>query len=89
MVKRREPLQPKAPHDVERRIEAFAAGADDLGAVSPLVNKDAARDYKAIRVPFNQYEYEVLEKLCQQTNRSKLNMIRHALLTYAQRDATE
>lgn len=86
MVKRREIVTPS--QDVERRIEEFAA-ADGVRTVERQVDKEAPRDYKAIRVPFNQYEYETLEKLCQQTNRSKLNMIRHALLIYAQQDAAK
>ncbi|CAB5680647.1 hypothetical protein K1Y38_23135 [Serratia marcescens] len=80
MVKRREPVV--SPAAVEKRIEEFAAAADHV--VTPLKQTDseAPRDYKAIRVPFNQYEYELLEKLCKKTNRSKLNMIRHALKFY-------
>lgn len=87
MVERREIVTPS--QDVERRIEEFAAVADGVKTAERQVDKEAPRDYKAIRVPFNQYEYETLEKLCQQTNRSKLNMIRHALLIYAQQDAAK
>jgi hypothetical protein len=81
MVKRREPTV--IAGSVEKRIEEFAAAADHV-VTQPMQkpNSEAPRDYKAIRVPFNQYEYELLEKLCKKTNRSKLNMIRHALKYY-------
>lgn len=79
MVKRRDPVTSSS---VEKRIEEFAAAADHV--ITPIVQTDseAPRDYKAIRVPFNQYEYELLEKLSRKTNRSKLNMIRYALKYY-------
>lgn len=80
MVKRREPTV--IAGSVEKRIEAFAAAADHVVTQPMQTNSEAPRDYKAIRVPFNQYEYELLEKLCKKTNRSKLNMIRHALKFY-------
>jgi hypothetical protein len=51
------------------------------------LDKDASRRYKAIQVPFNQYEYEVLVALCDRTNRSKLNMIRHALISYFEKES--
>ncbi|WP_061800030.1 hypothetical protein [Serratia ficaria] len=80
MVKRREPTV--TPGAVEKRIEEFAAAADHVVTSPKPIDSEAPRDYKAIRVPFNQYEYELLEKLCKKTNRSKLNMIRHALKFY-------
>ncbi|MCZ4061153.1 hypothetical protein O3W44_21715 [Pantoea sp. LMR881] len=53
--------------ELEKKIEAFAAGADlnpgDKPAPAEL-NKDASRDFKSIRVPFNEYEYNVLDELC-------------------------
>ncbi|QCR37990.1 hypothetical protein [Nissabacter sp. SGAir0207] len=85
MVKRREP--PVVP--VEKKIEAFAAQADNSVAVAPSQDKDAKRDYKAIRVPFNEYEFAQLEALCEKTQRSKLNMIRYALAFYAEHGLNE
>ena len=70
-------------------VEAFAAGADNggppavAGAVPP-VDPHAARNYKAIRVPFNAYEYARLEALARRTGRSKLNAIRWAILKLAE-----
>lgn len=84
MVKRREPTV--TPGAVEKRIEEFAAAADHVVTPPKQTDSEAPRDYKAIRVPFNQYEYELLEKLCKKTNRSKLNMIRHALKFYDEHD---
>ncbi|WGL94071.1 hypothetical protein [Arsenophonus nasoniae] len=80
MVKRRVPNI--ASISVEKRIEEFASEADQLITSKDEMNSEAPRDYKAIRVPFNQYEYELLENLCKKTKRSKLNMIRYALEYY-------
>lgn len=81
MVKRRE--RP-APTVDAAKIEAFAAQAESEPAAEPVLARDAKRDYKAIRVPFNEYEFTQLEALCEKTQRSKLNMIRHALSFYAE-----
>lgn len=81
MVKRRE--RPVQAVDAER-IEAFAAQAESAPVQKPVLSKDAKRDYKAIRVPFNEYEFTQLESICEKTQRSKLNMIRHALSFYAE-----
>jgi hypothetical protein len=45
-----------------------------------LLNKNAKRDYNAIRVPFNEYEYNELTKGAELSGRSKLNFIRLAIL---------
>ncbi|MFS1539767.1 MAG: hypothetical protein ACL7BU_14980 [Candidatus Phlomobacter fragariae] len=58
MVKRR------VPNLVEKKIEKFAAAADQIIKPQNDIDSEARRDYKALRVPFNQYEYELLEKLC-------------------------
>lgn len=81
MVKRRE--RPAQTADADK-IEAFAAQAENAPEQKPILLKDAKRDYKAIRVPFNEYEFTQLESLCEKTQRSKLNMIRHALSFYAE-----
>lgn len=81
MVKRRE--RPAQTADADK-IEAFAAQAESVPEQKPILSKDAKRDYKAIRVPFNEYEFTQLETLCEKTQRSKLNMIRHALSFYAE-----
>lgn len=84
MVKRREPRalsEPKREPTAEE-IEAFAAAADgaQYEASKPQPNARAKRDYKAIRVPFNEYEFEKLEELAKKTGRTKLNAIRWAIL---------
>lgn len=82
MVKRRE--RPVSTADADK-IEAFAAMAENTPTPhEPSLSKDAKRDYKAIRVPFNEFEFTQLESLCEKTQRSKLNMIRHALSFYAE-----
>ncbi len=91
MVKRREPkastlnLVPSQP--TNEQIEAFAAGAEGGSTIEQAKdnepNQNAIRDYKAIRVPFNQYEYEQLESASKLSGRSKLNVIRYAMLQFA------
>lgn len=89
MVKRRAPRthQQLTPE----QIEAFAAGVDggsyppasqEKEAV-PSLDPNAKRDFKAIRVPFNEYEYRQLEALAKATGRTKLNAIRWAILQMA------
>ena len=74
--------------DLERRIEAFASKADLVPGEQPennkVLDKDAQRDFKSIRVSFNEYEYGVLDQLSKKLNRSKLNLIRHAILMLAE-----
>lgn len=51
-------------------------------------NPHAPRNFKAVRLPFNEYEWRILEEGCELTGRSKLNLLRKALIEYvaAQRD---
>ncbi|PPC61163.1 hypothetical protein C1Y41_19555 [Pantoea sp. ICBG 1758] len=76
------------PTDIEKKVAAFAAGADlnpgDVAAPAEL-DKNASRDHKSLRIPFNEYEWKVLEELSQHENRSKLNMVRQAILREAER----
>lgn len=95
MVKRREPKTLRQ-EPTDEQIDAFAAGADNAPLkgkeIAPAktieqpatLDKNAKRDFKAISVPFNEYEYSKLEKACEKTGRSKLNLIRHAILTLAE-----
>lgn len=84
MVKRREP-KATTPEPLAEQIEAFVAGAEGgrLAAQAPVSNPNAIRDYKAIRVPFNEYEYQQLEKASQLSGRTKLNFMRYAMLKLA------
>ena len=77
MVKRRE--RPAQTADADK-IEAFAALAENTPAQKLSLPKDAKRDYKAIRVPFNEFEFTQLESLCQKTQRSKLNIDRKSVV---------
>lgn len=84
MVKRREPpVASRANEPTAEEIEAFAAAADGIQEGSAPDPK-AKRDFKAIRVPFNEYEFEQLEALADKTGRSKLNVIRWAILKMAE-----
>ena len=86
MDKRREP-KATTPEPLAEQMEAFVAGAEDgqivISTDTPVVNKNAIRDYKAIRVPFNEYEYQQLEIASQLSGRTKLNFIRYAMLQLA------
>lgn len=79
MVKRREVKK----STIDEQIEKFADGAEKRVVVIPELNPDAKRDYKAIQLPFNQYEFEKLEMACKRTGRSKLNFVRTAMLKLA------
>ncbi|MBB5189247.1 hypothetical protein HNQ57_003550 [Zhongshania antarctica] len=97
MVKRRTPLATATPRQEPsaEQIEAFASGVDggtkQLTTVEPdkSLSPKASRDYKAIRVPFNKYEFEALGILATKTGRSKLNTIRHALLRLADEESEQ
>lgn len=90
MVKRREP-KASTPKPTAEQIEAFVAGAEDGPIIPspqtdtqpPALNQNAIRDYKAIRVPFNEYEYQQLEIASQLSGRTKLNFMRYAMLKLA------
>jgi hypothetical protein len=90
MVKRREPkakADALGPQPTHEQIEAFAAGA--AGGVpletlkAPDLDPNATRNYKAMRVPFNQHEYEQLAVACKLSGRTKLNFMRYAMLKLA------
>lgn len=92
MVKRREPQATAAKYEpTAEQIEAFAAAADG-GSVKTIpepaakgaLDPNANRDYKAIRVPFNEFEFSKLEELALLTGRTKLNLIRWAMLKLAE-----
>lgn len=92
MIRRRRPATGRQP--TAEAVEAFAARADDNPTVPaaagppaaepPRVDPHAVRNYKAIRVPFNAYEYGRLEALARRTGRSKLNAIRWAIVKLAE-----
>ncbi len=68
---------------------AFASGADG-GSITPkqeekpALDPNAKREFKAIRVPFNEFEYSKLEEVANKTGRTKLNVIRWAILKLAE-----
>ncbi len=89
MVKRRTPkasTQGAATQTpTPEQIEAFASGAEggsqNKQQQAPEPDQDAIRDYKAMRVPFNQHEYEQLALGAKLSGRTKLNFLRYAMLT--------
>jgi hypothetical protein len=91
MVKRREPkasaLNLVNTQLTQEKIEAFAAaaegGSQSIQIKEPEPDPSAIRNYKAMRVPFNQYEFEQLEAASKLSGRSKLNFMRYAMLKFA------
>jgi hypothetical protein len=82
MVKRRE-VKHYVQTTVEEQIEQFAAGADSQPVKPLALNPSAKRDFKAMQVVFNQWEFERLEAACKATGRTKLGFVRFALLKLA------
>ncbi|MFA5922329.1 MAG: hypothetical protein WC856_13720 [Methylococcaceae bacterium] len=83
MVKRRE-VKKYAQVDIEQEIEKFAAGADGEPVKQLELNRNARRDYKAMQVPFNQWEFERLEEACKIAGRTKLGFVRYSMLKLAE-----
>lgn len=83
MVKRRVPSIAKPTNS---QLEAFILAADGGSNDNHNKNldKSAKRDFKGIRVPFNEYEYQKLSELAEKTGRTKLNVIRWAILQIAE-----
>lgn len=87
MVKRRTPHSALRTEPTPEEIEAFASaaegGSNAVKIQEPELNQNAIRDYKAMRVPFNEYEFKQLELACKLSGRSKLNFMRYAMLKFA------
>lgn len=85
MVKKRE--QPVQPNFDTEKLEKFVSGADGGEQVKepPVeLDRNAVRTFKATKVPFNEFEYQMLEYLATKTGRSKLNAIRWAVVEKAE-----
>jgi len=87
MVKRREQKNAKIPNVDPEKIEEFASRVDDVAKPGRMGRPPKApgkkRDYKAISLPFNQAEWEILEEAAEKAGRSKNNFIRWAILEKA------
>lgn len=81
MPKVRKPAATATP--TTDQIEAFASGAETAPA-KPTLDPTAPRNFKAVKVGFNEYEYQALEAASRKSGRSKLNFIRHAMLKMAE-----
>jgi hypothetical protein len=82
MVKVRDPKKKTTKNPSSADIEAFGSAAD--GAGKPAPNPTAKRDYKSVRMNFNEFEYLKLEELSRKTGRSKMGAIRWAVVQMAQ-----
>ncbi len=63
-------------------LDAVAKFGKEAEAPRVPKNPHAPRNFKALRLPFNEYEWDMLEEGCEITGRSKLNLLREALLEY-------
>lgn len=78
----------KTTSATEEKIEAFASGSDPtLPAHKQKVNSDpdspqAAHNYCSINLGLNRYEKSLLDELSKLTGRSRLNVLRAALIEY-------
>lgn len=83
MVKRREPKNAEIPNVDPAKIEDFASRVDEVTKSGRMGRPPKApgkkRDYKAISLPFNQAEWEILERAAEKSGRSKNNFIRWAI----------
>ena len=90
MVNRRAPLGVShgTPRTTEEQFNDFAAaadggkgeGAEAVKALKPKhLNPHAKRNYKSIRLPFNEFEYARLDYFSEKSGRSKLSFIRLAI----------
>lgn len=83
MVKRRE-VKHYIQTTVDEQIEKFAAQADGLPVPPAPLNPDARRDFKAMQLLLNQWEFERLEAACKKAGRTKLGFVRFAVLKLAE-----
>lgn len=65
-------------NSIEKKIQQFVSQADAEETVSS--DRNAKRDYKAINLPLNKWEFDMLEKYSKKTNRTKLSFIRNAIM---------
>mgnify|MGYP000296157022 CR=1 FL=1 len=84
-MKRRNPEAKESRSPDAEALETFVRGADNDDQ-SPK-NPYAPRNFKALRLPFNEYEWGRLEAGCRMSGRSKLNLLRVAMLAFV--DDTE
>lgn len=85
MVKRREEKRVSEESKFQKDLENFASGAEGDSQKASIElndksNRYAPRNFKQIRVTFNEYEYQQLEKGAKLTGLSKLSFIRRAIL---------
>ena len=78
----------KTSSNREEQIEAFASGSDPTPPKqkqksSPdLDSPQAAHNYCSINLGLNRYEKNLLDELSASTGRSRLNVLRAALVAY-------
>jgi len=80
MIKRRTPTEQTITPDLARDISAFGDEATPSTTTKRELDPHAKRDFKAITVPFNEYEFNKLEEIAKKNGRTKLNLIRWAIL---------
>ena len=66
----------------------FINSADSIEIESYSLDPNAKRNYKNINVPFNEYEYNLLNDAAQKLGRTKLNFIRWAISEMSKNSTT-
>ena len=87
MVKTRKTtdIEPTASKPEQSQIKDFASRAE-VGEYRPRpssLDRNAARKFKTITIPLNQYEFETLVAAADKDGRSKLGFLRRSMLQAA------
>ena len=78
MINQRDPSVRSTPASHQK----FVAGAGDENVRTN--DPDAPRKHMSLTIPFNQYEWELLEQGCDTERRSKASLLRLAMIEYVQ-----
>ena len=78
MVNNRTPRAGNTPDPAA--VKNFVDGAVDEDSRS--ADPNAPRKFNSLTIPFNQYEWEMLEEGCEQARQSKSSLLREAMIEY-------
>lgn len=81
MINKRTPPARNTPP--QAAVQDFVAGAADADV--KVKDPNAPRKFKTLTLPFNEYEWDLLEEGCNRSRRSKNSLIREALIEYVTR----
>ncbi len=82
--KRRTAVAPASEKATDEQIKAFADAADQDADYRMKMDPNAPRTGgRAVNLPFNDYEWELLNRVCEKSARPKKNFIRMAWIEKA------